>query len=420
MRIDHRSRAWHGWRSGGPTPGGPTPASVPALASSVAIETKVEPVASRTGTPLGPGGSDGSGGGLSCGASVRAGSTATTTTCGCSSVAEHQLPKLRTRVRLSSPAPHDSSLFPSGQDPVSSSITFASPDLVDLEHEPGQDVLIEFPQPSRTTRRRDTIRCRCPVRPTGAPRLPAAGAHEDGHDDPMPSSPARARRGRGRPRKSEGLETAQALLDAAAEVCAEWGFDGTTIARVAARGGVTPAAIYNHYESREELLYASAVQGLERITTLSLKLMGAPDATPALASAYLRPEMRVTRRLLAELHLASGRDERLAELLAGWHRSWAKAMTAQLPADDPSAAGDREGDLPAAARPLPLRRPAGRAGAESGGRPAGGAGLLGARDVRAQLITRCRRRGERSRRPRRRRSSARSSRRARGRSATTR
>ena len=170
----------------------------------------------------------------------------------------------------------------------------------------------------------------------GAPRA-AAGAHEDGHDDPMPSSPARARRGRGRPRKSEGLETAQALLDAAAEVCAEWGFDGTTIARVAARGGVTPAAIYNHYESREELLYASAVQGLERITTLSLKLMGAPDATPAIASAYLRPEMRVTRRLLAELHLASGRDERLAELLAGWHRSWAKAMTAQLPADDPSA-----------------------------------------------------------------------------------
>jgi AcrR family transcriptional regulator len=153
----------------------------------------------------------------------------------------------------------------------------------------------------------------------------------------MPSSPARARRGRGRPRKSEGLETAQALLDAAAEVCAEWGFDGTTIARVAARGGVTPAAIYNHYESREELLYAAAVQGLERITALSLTMTGAPDATPAIASAYLRPEMRVTRRLLAELHLASGRDERLAELLAGWHRSWAKAMTAQLPADDPSA-----------------------------------------------------------------------------------
>lgn len=132
--------------------------------------------------------------------------------------------------------------------------------------------------------------------------------------------------------------TAQALLDAAAEVCAERGFDGTTLARVAERGGVSPTAIYNHYESREELLYAAAVHGLERITTLSVRLMGGPDAAPALASAYLRPEMRATRRLLAELHLASGRDERLAVLLADWHRTWAKAMAARLPPDDPAPA----------------------------------------------------------------------------------
>src|SRR5690606_6462546 len=49
-----------------------------------------------------------------------------------------------------------------------------------------------------------------------------------GHDGEVPDPPA-ARRGRGRPPKSEGLVTAQALLDAAAEVCAEWGFDGTTL-----------------------------------------------------------------------------------------------------------------------------------------------------------------------------------------------
>lgn len=37
-------------------------------------------------------------------------------------------------------------------------ITFESPDLVGFEHEPGQDLMIEFPQPNRTTRRRYTIR----------------------------------------------------------------------------------------------------------------------------------------------------------------------------------------------------------------------------------------------------------------------
>jgi AcrR family transcriptional regulator len=144
------------------------------------------------------------------------------------------------------------------------------------------------------------------------------------------------RRGRGRPPKSEGLLTAQVLLDAATAVCAERGFDGTTLARVAERAGVSPTAVYNHYESREDLLYAAAVQGLERITARSVQLVGSRGAVPELASAYLRPEMRATRRLLAELHLASGRDERLANLLAAWHRSWTATIVEQLPADDPS------------------------------------------------------------------------------------
>lgn len=130
--------------------------------------------------------------------------------------------------------------------------------------------------------------------------------------------------------------TAQALLDAAAEVCAERGFEGTTVVGVAERIGVTSAAVYNHFENREDLLYAAAVRGLERITAVSIKSMRSPDAAPALASAYLRPEMRATRRLLAELHLASARDERLAALLASWHRSWLQAMVERLPQDNPA------------------------------------------------------------------------------------
>lgn len=152
----------------------------------------------------------------------------------------------------------------------------------------------------------------------------------------MPDQTARPRRGRGRPPKSEGLVTAQALLDAATEVCAAWGFDNTTLARIAERGGVSPTAIYNHYASREDLLYAAAVQGLDRITTLSARVADRTDAAQALASAYLRPELQHTRRLLVELHLASARDERLADLLAEWHRSWTKVLLERMPADHPS------------------------------------------------------------------------------------
>jgi AcrR family transcriptional regulator len=151
----------------------------------------------------------------------------------------------------------------------------------------------------------------------------------------MSSTPS-PRRGRGRPPKSEGLVTAQALLDAATVVCAEWGFDGTTLARIAERGGVSPTAIYNHYASREDLLYAAAVDGLERITSLSAKIAGEGNPGQALAAAYLQPELRHTRRLLVELHLASARDERLADLLTEWHRSWAELVVDQLPPGDPN------------------------------------------------------------------------------------
>lgn len=130
--------------------------------------------------------------------------------------------------------------------------------------------------------------------------------------------------------------TAQALLDTAAEVCAEWGFDGTTLARIAERGGVSATAVYNHYANREELLYAAAVQGLDRITTLTQKHVGTDRSAAALVGAYLRPDMRTTRRLIAELHLASGRDERLAGLLADWHRTQSRALLEQLPPEDPA------------------------------------------------------------------------------------
>ena len=138
---------------------------------------------------------------------------------------------------------------------------------------------------------------------------------------------------RGRPPNSAGADTATRLVDAAAAVCAELGFDGATLTKIAARAGVTPAAIYNHFDSREALLYAAGVRGLEQITAVASR-SGATSAR-AIAAAYLRPELRATRRLIAELHLAGGRDPQLATLLARWHRHWAKVWIALLPADEP-------------------------------------------------------------------------------------
>ena len=146
-----------------------------------------------------------------------------------------------------------------------------------------------------------------------------------------PAPPAR----RGRPPNSDSQETRTRLLDAATSACAEYGFDGATMNAIATRAGVTAAAIYNHFESREDLLYAAGVRGLRRVTEVIPGGLGAGSAR-AIAAAYLRPGLKETRRLLAELHLAGGRDPRLSKLLAQWHQTWTDALVAVLPADDPA------------------------------------------------------------------------------------
>jgi AcrR family transcriptional regulator len=151
----------------------------------------------------------------------------------------------------------------------------------------------------------------------------------------VPSDPGAPTRRRGRPVNADGEETRERLLDAAATTCAETGFDGATMSEIARRAGVTPAAIYNYYESREDLLYAAGRRGLERVTEVVPPGAGT-DAAQLIATAYLRPDLAQTRRLLAELHLASHRDPSLAALLATWHDAWADALRAVLPAGDPA------------------------------------------------------------------------------------
>jgi AcrR family transcriptional regulator len=147
---------------------------------------------------------------------------------------------------------------------------------------------------------------------------------------------APARRPRGRPPKSDGQATAQRLLEAATSVCVERGFESSTLPLIAERAGVSPTAVYNHFHSREELLYAAAVRALDQITAVALRTGRGERPLHAIATAYLRPEMRQNRRLIAELHLASRRDARLAALIAQWHQKYAGQFVGALSGTDPN------------------------------------------------------------------------------------
>jgi len=55
----------------------------------------------------------------------------------------------------------------------------------------------------------------------------------------------------------------QALIDAALELIEQRGPTGFTLSEAAKRAGVTPAAVYRHFEGREDLIAEAAHQGYD-------------------------------------------------------------------------------------------------------------------------------------------------------------
>jgi AcrR family transcriptional regulator len=132
---------------------------------------------------------------------------------------------------------------------------------------------------------------------------------------PSPVEPP-LRRPRGRPARPDldAPSTRARLLSAAAAACIDHGFEGATVADIAARANVSAPAIYNHFGGRVELLVAAARASLAELPA------GAADGTAAgVVRAFLSPEFAATRRLLSELHVAAQRHAELAELLDAWH-----------------------------------------------------------------------------------------------------
>ena len=105
---------------------------------------------------------------------------------------------------------------------------------------------------------------------------------------------------------------------------------------VAKTAGLSRGTVYNHFDNREELLYAAAVRALDQITAAALHNGRGERPLHAIAMAYLQPGMRQNRRLIAELHLASRRDARLASLIGQWHHQYADRFIGALSGTDPN------------------------------------------------------------------------------------
>ena len=132
----------------------------------------------------------------------------------------------------------------------------------------------------------------------------------------MPTSSVR----RGRPAGSDGATTRERLVEAAHAACLDVGFDAVTLADIATRADVTPAAVYNHFADKGELLFEAGRRALEDLTAGAVGSLAAVRTAREIAEGYLAPELSAQRRLLLQIHQASERDEGLRSVLAEWHR----------------------------------------------------------------------------------------------------
>lgn len=154
---------------------------------------------------------------------------------------------------------------------------------------------------------------------------------------PTSTSPAPAGRRRGRPSGSDAAATRERLVAAAHAASLDVGFDAVTLADIASRAGVTAAAVYNHFDGKDALLFEAGRRALEELTAGAVGSLDRVRTAREIAEGYLSPNLAAERRLLLQLHSAADRDPELRRLLGAWHRRSADDLRPLLPegAGDP-------------------------------------------------------------------------------------
>jgi AcrR family transcriptional regulator len=122
----------------------------------------------------------------------------------------------------------------------------------------------------------------------------------------------------GRPPKvdTHGTPTKERLLDAAVEVCVEFGYEAATLTEIARRADVSTPAIYNHFVDKPDLMVAASRRELDRIRVNNTSSDRLAHAT---VDQWLDPANATMLTLIVELHMAGARHPDLAALLHTWH-----------------------------------------------------------------------------------------------------
>ncbi|MET9510632.1 TetR/AcrR family transcriptional regulator [Streptomyces flavidovirens] len=112
-------------------------------------------------------------------------------------------------------------------------------------------------------------------------------------------------------------EAARKLLVAAVEAFAERGYHATTTRDIAGRAGMSPAALYIHYKTKEELLHRISRIGHDR----ALEILEAAAEGPGSAAERLDGAVRRFVRWHAERHTTARVVQYELDALSDEHRT---------------------------------------------------------------------------------------------------
>lgn len=78
-----------------------------------------------------------------------------------------------------------------------------------------------------------------------------------------------------------GLPGEAGILDAAIAVMAEHGYHGTSVREIALRAGVSPAALYHHFSSKQQVLATIMERGIDALLQRTRAALDAAGEDPA-------------------------------------------------------------------------------------------------------------------------------------------
>jgi len=117
----------------------------------------------------------------------------------------------------------------------------------------------------------------------------------------------------------------EALLDAAASVFAEKGYDGTRIQEVVRRAGLSTGAVYGRFASKDEMLREAVItRSVPHARRLPEGISRVADLIERIATTTA-PELREHEALLLEAYVAARRHVEIAEAIDESSRRWREA-----------------------------------------------------------------------------------------------